>query len=122
MQIVKGQPPYPPHRCAVLRYRNGTDPEGRFIDTGVDFEVGAGYERLYLSELAVREMSELFGHPTADEHTLTQAENEALRARVADLEADIKEYDRRFTAIDVLESSDFRARRKAGRPPRAKAA
>ena len=118
MNVFKGQPPYPPHRCAVFTYRNGTDPETRFIDTGVDFEVGAGFERLYLSEAAVKDMSREFGHPSADEHATALAENAALKARLEDLEADMKEYDRRFQAIDILESADFRARRKAGRPPK----
>lgn len=125
MQVVSGQPKYAPHRCAVLPYKNGVDsPSERFIDTGVDYQVVGqkNDERLYLSEQAVREMARILGHPTAPEHARAVAEVAAYRAENERLQEELREYDRRFEAIDVLESADFRARRKAGRPPKQKAA
>lgn len=117
MEVTTGQPPLYPNGCGVLPFPHiNSDPNMRYVDTGVDFIQGGQIERLYVSEPAVKEMSRVLGHPTNSEHTRVVAENLALKSRLEDLEEEMKEYDRRFEAIDVLESADFRARRKVGRP------
>jgi len=119
MHLVQGQPPMHPHRCGVLPQlvNVAVDPNTRYVDTDIDHDILGGLrERLYVSETAVKEMARVLGHPTNAEHIRVLAENEALKTEIADLREEMKEYDRRFQAIDILESADFRARRKVGRP------
>ena len=81
-------------------------------DHGPDIEI---------SVAGVKEMAKLIGLPSREEHVETLAELESLRKRNAELEHECNRYEEAFSAIDVLESSDFRARRKAGRKPAVKA-
>lgn len=106
-----------PSRCAVLPSIPGTHPEG-FIDTGSELP-GKGDQwdcHVYVSVVALRELNRVMGwHPE---------QVEVLEARVAELEHQLTETENRLTeadavldSIDALESRDFRARRKTGRPP-----
>jgi hypothetical protein len=104
-----------PSHCAVFPFR-AEDPDG-FVDTGSELP---GFDnRVYVSAAAVREMAKLLGFPSPEEHSRVLGELERLRGEVERLEGEVREYDRRFEAIDVLESADFRARRRVGRPRKA---
>lgn len=101
--------------CVVYPQTSGA-PDGGVIwtgnrvmgDWGPDIEIAMSS----LEELAKR----FLGFSRVDIAEM-KVENEKLRQRVADLERECSRYEDAFTAIDVLESADFRARRKAGRKP-----
>jgi len=101
-----------PARCAVIPHIDGDHPEG-FIDSGSEM-LGGGDgrfdQRVYVSIVACRELATMIGWEDPAE----------LRAQVADLEERLATAEQAVTvahnfldAIDVLESGEFRARRKA---------
>lgn len=93
---------------------------GPFIDLGRDFDfdhVG----RVYIREEYARELGRFVG--LVDPDALGDGEREeleGLRGKVAQLEEEIAELDGALGAIDVLESRDFRARKRPGRRPKQK--
>lgn len=109
MEIVERAESYP-SRCAVTGIT-----EGPFVDTGHWGQDRAGTaERRYLLVSTVREAAGCLGLVEPD-----SAVSEELESVRAELEAARVELDkaRRFIeAIDVIESADFRSRKKTGRP------
>lgn len=101
-----------PQRCSVIPYI-GPSSGHRFIDTGQDIDQ---FHRLYISEPAAREMAEMVGMVPRGELKQAQAEITRLLAEREQLKAEVRELERVTQAIDVLESKDFRARKKPGRP------
>ena len=106
-----------PSRCAVLPYI-GTDHERGFVDTGSEIP-GKGDQwdwHVYVSVVAVEEMARLIGgggvkdmHNAHDRIAQLEAELEQARDDLAKAELVLD-------SIDALESANFRARRKTGRP------
>ena len=102
-----------PGRCAVIPTIPGTHPEG-FFDTGSELP---GFDNhVYVSLVAVKEMARKINwvSPATYQEALDQIE--ALERQIRDAEADLRETQQFMDAIDVIESRDFRARRKPGRP------
>ena len=104
-----------PMRCAVCPSIGQSHLEG-FIDTGAEMLPAAVEQRVYVSVAAVRELNRVLGWPTPTAHEALQAERDELAKRLEDAETDLKETQQFMDAIDVIESRDFRARRKPGRP------
>jgi hypothetical protein len=102
-----------PGVCAVFPQFGGQHDRG-YLQTGT---VLPGWDpEIVISVQAVEEMVRQLGWPTVQDHADAVAELERALARVEHLEADLEEANRTLTAIDVIESKDFRARKKAGRP------
>lgn len=101
-----------PSRCAVFPQIAGNHPQG-FFDCG---ELPGFDNRVYVSIVAVEEMARKRGWCSPDEQAELAAERNALEERLQQLEAELMEADKFQHAVDVLESRDFRARKKPGRP------
>lgn len=105
-----------PGVCAILPQAGARHPAG-YIDTGRTHP-GSG-ERVYISVLALVMMAEAFGYrrgPAPDRKRI-----EVLEARVAELEAEVKDRDVQLEAVHVLKRGGFGTSAKPGRPPKAKA-
>lgn len=105
--------PVRPHHCAVIPHLGANHKDG-YIDSGN--EMSCIDPHIYVSVVAVREMARLIGDPSREEF-------EAATARVAQLEEELAaakdaldSAERFIEAIDAIESRDFRARKKPGRP------
>lgn len=106
-----------PMRCAALPQIGSTHDRG-FIDTGSEMP-GLGDQwdnHIYVSVVAVEEMSRLIGGGTPGDLAERDARIAELEARVTDLEGELERAEAILDSIDALESADFRARRKTGRP------
>lgn len=118
MRLVD-KPHLRPHRCAAVPFI-GQTADCRWVDTGQS--LGFDDDRVYLSEPAIVDAAKLLGHPSVEEYTAVVHERDRLFARVTELEDELTEASRMVDAIDVIESADFRARKKAGRPKKPAAA
>ncbi len=104
-----------PSRCAVIPFLGATY-DGGFVDTGSEMAAGARDQHVYVSVAAVEQMAALIGWtPPADVGQL-RADLDEAAAAVLRLEGELAEADQLVRAIDTLESADFRARKKTGRP------
>lgn len=111
MRIVDVAAVYP-MKCAV-----SARTQGPFVDTGCEDDYG---QLIYLHVDVARQAGGLAGMGDVKE---LEGLLEEARSRIAELEAEIEEVAaerdeavRFLDAIDVLESKDFRARKKTGRP------
>jgi hypothetical protein len=102
-----------PHKCAVIPFL-GEASGHRFIDTGIELE---GFEnRVYVSEPAVKDMGKMLGFPSLEEHEELKSRVEELERELALTRDQLEDADSRLDAIDLLESANFTARKKPGRP------
>jgi hypothetical protein len=106
------KPHFSPHRCAAIPFIGQTNPDTRWIDTGQELD----REHVYLSDHAIREAIRLLDWATPEEHDALKRQTAELAHRVMELEEQLTEMEGVVGAIDVIESADFRARRRAGRP------
>jgi hypothetical protein len=109
-----------PQRCAVIPYI-GPSRGCRFIDTEMHLTDGFA-DRVYVSEPAVKEMARQLGMPDKGEFRQVLEERDRLLSQLEQAREELVEFERVQQAIDVLESKDFRARRKPGRPKQEAAA
>lgn len=98
-----------PGRCAVTGRSDGP-----FLDTGAT--IATIEPRVYLSGPAVQQIADAAQFISHEQHAETLARVAELEKRCKELEEDLLEADKFAAAVDVLESRDFTARRKAGRP------
>lgn len=102
---------FEPHRCSfTLRHE---DPEGFFQGRNLTGPADVAL----ISVSRVRTYAESLGYVTGVKHSESVSELDVARARVAALEAEVAEWERRFQAIDVLASAGFVERKKPGRKP-----
>lgn len=102
-----------PGRCAVIPTIPGNHVDG-FFDTGSEMP---GFDNhIYVSLVAVREMARKLNWVSPETYQEALDQVAALERQIKDLEADLLEADKFASAVDVLESRDFRARKKPGRP------
>lgn len=107
-----------PMHCAVFPTLGASHSKG-YIDPGTELP---GFDNhVYVSVEAVEQMAQLIGHPSRESHADALQRVAELEQKVADLETDLREADKFAEAVDVLESRDFRARRKPGRPKKQEA-
>lgn len=71
---------------------------------------------IYLSVVAIREMAALVGLPSREELESVVGERDRLARELEECRAALDAAERLVEAVDVLESRDFRARKKPGRP------
>jgi hypothetical protein len=103
-------------RCAAIPYIGQAYGERIWFDTGS--EMMGPDDHVYLSGTAVKECARMIGWAPPGEVRQLQAELAGVRAELAQALDDLAEQRRRWDALDVIESADFRARKKAGRPPK----
>lgn len=106
-----------PSRCAALPYIGRDHPLGYF-DTGSELPGrGDQYDsHVYISVVAAQEMARMLDWaPPEDVAELKQALAASL-LRVEELERERDEALAFKQAVDTIESADFRARKKSGRP------
>lgn len=98
-----------PSACAVT---------GRGDGPFVDFQASAPWvdPHVYVRQDVVREAGKLLGLVEASELEKAEARIAELEGQVASLNEENLELSRFAEAVDVLESKDFRARKKPGRP------
>lgn len=103
-----------PFCCAAFPHIGQTHENTQWVDTGN--EMVAVDPHIYLSDHAIREAIRVLGWATPEEHAALQHQAAELAGRVAELEDQLTEAERFADAIDVIESREFRARKKPGRP------
>jgi hypothetical protein len=113
MRLVN-TPVMAPAHCAAMPHLGPSATNVRWIDTGSSLE--GWQDRVYLSSPAIETMWALLGHPSLRDIEELQAENQRLRDELAAASALADQASAALRAIDALESADFRARKKAGRP------
>lgn len=91
--------------------------QGPFIDLLRDFDFDHD-GRMYVSVQYAMELGRAAGLVDPGDVDAARGELEAARARIVELEDELSVADSVIDAIDVIESRDFRARRKPGRPKR----
>lgn len=101
-----------PGLCMFLKSATGP-----FIDLLRDFDFDHD-GRMYVSVQYAKELGRAAGLIDAEAAEAVRVELEGARARILELEDELLATDAVIDAIDVIESRDFRARRKPGRPKR----
>lgn len=98
-----------PSACAVT---------GRGDGPFVDFQAHAPWidPHVYIRQDVVREAGKLLGMVEGSELDEARAEIARLEDKVSELDNEVRELGRFVDAVDVLESREFRARKKPGRP------
>lgn len=114
MDIVE-RPELPPGQCIACLQND--DPLG-FFDTLLTPSL-AGDDRIYVSVSWVLERATQLGWRSGDEFVELERELELERDARALAEDDLARADAVVDAIDLIESRDFRARKKPGRPRKA---
>lgn len=123
MRFTKELPKLP-QRCIYLP-QIGSGHEQGFIVPTVAFDAWDNRFEPAVSIAALQEIARQFpqaGLSPRSELVEAQAQIEALKAENEALKEDLKQADQVINAIDVLEGAEFRARKKPGRKPAAKAA
>lgn len=117
--VEKLHPSDVPGRC-ILFPQVISDPDGFVM--GEEIDASLSIVRPTISIKGLREASQRYAGMVSQEEVSGLHEEIAdLNHRIEQLEGELQEYDRRFQAIDVLESADYTARKKAGRPKKAAA-
>lgn len=101
-----------PARCSVFPHLGGSHAAG-YIDT---FQNTPSGERVYVSLYAVGVMAEAVGYVRAGDESAVLGENRTLRARVAELEAELAAVSESLGAVQVLKQAGFTQSRPPGRP------
>ena len=104
------RPIFEPHRCVVLG--KGDDPVG-WVDCG-NLATVKPDPRTYVSHGGVLTAARLFGYDIPALLTTASRVDDLLR-ELDECKADLADANAKLDAIDVIESADFRARRKPGR-------
>lgn len=102
-----------PHKCFVFPHLGNNHRKG-YIDPGNNLVCIDPHP--YLSVEAVEQCAQFIGYPSKAEHEAAVARVAQLERELDDARTALAEADRLIEAIDVIESRDFRARKKPGRP------
>ena len=107
-----------PNHCVVMPHM-GAHHERGYVDTGA---ICYGVDpHIVISVIAAEEIGAVIGMVPREDHTQLQAEAEQLRLQVAELQEKLDGEEAFRRAVDVIESADYRARRRQGRPNKPKA-
>lgn len=101
--------PNPPHKCIVSGFSDGP-----FLDTGVESPYIEPW--VYLNVQVLKDMAKVVGMVPEEDLAAVNELNAELESEVERLRTELFEQDTVIQAIDTMESADFRARKKAGRP------
>ena len=105
------RPVHPPHVCALTL--RGEDPDGFFT---TNTEIRGLDPKAYICASVVRDMARDLGWFSGEQYAGVVAELEQHERTIDDLRQQLAEADRQLDAIDVLESANYTARKKPGRP------
>lgn len=100
-----------PAQCMFTRSANGP-----FIDLGRDFDLDHD-GRMYIKTSYARELGLFVGLQDPADMDALRFELDAANAEILRLEEELEQADGVINAIDVIESRDFRARKRPGRKP-----
>ena len=104
-----------PHACAVFPTLGANHARG-YWDTGVDVQgPGIHIHRMYISVEAVDHLARQQGWVAQDDHATLLAELERAREESFRLAEELDRAEAVIDSIDVIESAEFKARRKSGR-------
>lgn len=103
-------------RCAAIPYIGQSYGERIWFDTGSEMQ--GPDDHVYLSGTAVTLCAKMIGWVPPGEIRQVRAELTGVKATLEQERRNALELQRRLDAIDVIESEGFRARKKAGRPPK----
>lgn len=106
-----------PHHCAMLPHLGSAHVKG-YVDTGSELPGfdNHGYASVVFVEEAARKLLGWSSPEVVKELEDRLAERDRT---IEDLRAQLEEADRHLSAIEVMESAGFRARKKPGRPRKA---
>lgn len=105
-----------PLHCAVFPTLGAGHAKG-YYDVNVNLPGPGIYEnRVYVSVEAVEALARKEGWLEPAEQARLNNEVEGLARQLEQCRAELTEARRQLEAIDVIESADFRARKRAGRP------
>lgn len=90
--------------------------KGPFIDLGRDFDFDHD-GRIYIRVEYARELGRFVGLTDPEDVEALRVELDSALAEVAHLEEELAQADGVIDAIDVIESRDFRSRKRPGRRP-----
>lgn len=111
-----------PHHCAVNPHL-GSEPVGGLWDTGMDLQgPGSHIHRVYIAAATVEDRARAQGWISPSEAALMANENRHLAEQLAQATEELDAMETVVNAIDVIESADFRARKRPGRQKQAQAA
>lgn len=106
-----------PHRCAAIPFKGNSSTARGFIDTGMDLP---GWDpHVYISVDAVEQMARMIGWEPRIVAQQQAVKVETLKERIAELEAELAESERKLEAVQVLKAAGYSAQRKPGRPKKA---
>jgi hypothetical protein len=105
-----------PMRCAAIPYIGQSAQGEIWFDTGS--ELMGPDDHVYLSGTAVKECARMIGWVPPSDIKALRRELEDVRHELAAVLTERHELKHKLDAIDVIESADFRARKKPGRPPK----
>jgi hypothetical protein len=105
-----------PLACAVFPTLGARHPKGYYRTDNVLPGPGIHEHTVYVSVEAVEVLARKEGWISPEEHANQRAHIEGLARELEQYKGDLAEAQRHLDAIDVIESADFRARKKTGRP------
>lgn len=105
-----------PHHCAVNPHL-GSEPHKGLWDTGQDLQgPGSHIHRVYVAVSTVEDLAHRQGWVSPEEFAHMAEENRVLAASLAEATAELDAMESVVDAIDVIESADFRSRKRPGKP------
>jgi hypothetical protein len=104
-----------PMHCAAIPHITAVDEGVRWLDCG---EMPGHDNRVYLSDVAVRQAMSLLGYASPLEVEELERRLIEAQAEAEELAGRLEVAERALQAVDALESADFRARKRPGRPPK----
>jgi hypothetical protein len=107
-----------PHHCCVIPGRDATKEPRGFIDTGNSLP---GIDpHIYISWAGAELIAEKIGCVSGEQFGETLQEIAALRARVEELEAELKEAEQFSDAVAGMTKRGYAVRKATGRKPKQK--
>lgn len=100
MRLFQGQPPLPPHACAITRRGDSV----RWIDT--QNNLGIVEPRIYVAEEGVRELLAFLEWPSPEEHAIALDGIADLAGRIEELEAELEAKDKLLAAYETVKDHE----------------
>ena len=104
-----------PGECVLFPHLGGAHRDG-YVHTNTTRNILGRLVHEYVSVVGLKEACAAMGWPSVEEHSAALDRIVVLERELEETKAALAESDRLIEAIDVIESRDFRARKKPGRP------